>query len=650
MSTIDFINQHVSPMEMQALNAGLSQHDAQLLQDEHMGRITPQEMAQKINPMVLKYLADKQKSLSIGDKPSVLQTLGANHPILGHAAGELGTAGKDIENSLSTILGKAGINIPKDPTDYYKAYGVNENLADKVISPLLGFTAGGAAGEASAGRALENFGENLAPKVAENAKSLAGLLTGGALTNPDHPLNGALSSADVGAPLKSAIDAAQPALSEGVKKFAGQYGQNEMARRVVGSLKSRLQDTGQSIADFLKSGYDEHMGKFNNAMDTAKDLAKNIKLDNFDDSPYRNILQSHIDDTAKLTPIEQEAKQDSVDFAKDQLNKGLVPTNLNDLLVKNKTLNQDADKFYKGKYQMADGADYETNQLVKRLKQGIQDTFDKNINNAKADYLPKDVLPSNEGNVDKIATSKSSNIQNLKDAFNSANEHYGFAQSLAELPDQYGNPVEDKGLLTFLKSGKDVDDKTINKLNNVYLKSGLNDLNHLSSQIGDEQAKQGLANSLYNKAAGDNGIDMVSMVNAYNKMSPEVQSQVLTPNEKSMLDALSETKANSRTVAHVPYSRQNPISYMLPALAGAGGYGAHGLAGAATGALGAMVAEKAAGKALSNPDTVRALFEANQIPGLNTLSNAISKTGGYAGSQTVPQLINLLNGDNNNGG
>jgi hypothetical protein len=488
--------------------------------------------------------------------------------VLMHGLAGTATSGRNLLNTLqkggeSTGLNKIMGNIPgvKNITrgendknfDFYKALGVNENLADKLGVGLLDYApygVGASKALAAAGKELPAVGKFLAnnPKTAMLAENMLG---GGAYDG----LGGAIAGGVGGA-----LGAGLGGLTQLAAKKYAQSAIPEFISKSTDELKKILPEnmTKGLAGKFIMSNV-KNAKNWQNVESQAQNLSNEMTQSGkqFNAEPYHGFIDTYLQKIGKLSPAQRAPYKNAIEFA--QQAKELSPTNFTDLV----SLRQNMNNYLKG---------FEN-------KVGItkSDRYSKQFVRDLKDKLSTDLIEKNSGNVSADA------LKGFKNTWESANKsHQDVNQYYKSLnPAGVVKPMRStREAYEAIKGGAPMDMAVVGKYMPKPQQTGIEGFKKLEKLYGSKEAAQNAAKAFLFRRPSEQGANTVDVAAIYSKLSP-VQRKYIFGNSKEgkMLESVNKTRLEfGREPARDFWKKggHGILSYGLPFAIGAGGASAAG--------------------------------------------------------------------------
>jgi hypothetical protein len=489
--------------------------------------------------------------------------------------------------------------------DPYKAFGVEENLADKIGVGLLDF--------APFSRAGNMIGASL--KGVRGSPMLKANLIGGGLygasSNEDDRLLGAATGTALGGAAHGLGVLGGKAL-EGIGNAYAKSSIPALVEKATQYVKEGL-GPSESGAKALKGAYDTQVGKTNALWKSAEEQAAALDNSNMriDPSAYNKTVENFIKEKSALEPAKGAKYSDALEFAKEEA-KNLAPQSFSGVIALRQNLNELLGNF--ARKRNLDAPSREMKEFAKDLKFSLNDVV---------------------GAEGKSATPQ---VNDFYKTWTDANKATTRLKEFYQSPDKYGKPQPSRPLEGGLKG-----DIPEGSLMNEYLpgagQTGTHGSQYLSGLLGDSRAAaEGLRNYEFRNVG--RGKDAKDAFDFYQSMSP-AQREVMfggKPEEPLLSAAQSAAEKYYKTGYSNDKSlgkaiRNAALYHGLPGVVGFGASYGHGASPgqAALIGLGLAAGSKGVGSMIGryaqrHPDSVlRAMnSKGNQKPGeyLNPLFNA----------------------------
>lgn len=508
-----------------------------------------------------------------------------------HGLAGAATAGRDFLNIPHNLYNKIP-SVNKD-FDYYKALGVNENIADKVGTGLLEYAPWGA----GSAKLLASGGAGLSKWMAEHPKtaiSAANAIGGGAydVANGGNGIFGALIGG--ASPLPGM--AINPVINYAAKKYA-QSAIPEFTKKATDYIKQlpSVQDYANKLFNKFSSKSAENTANWKQTNNMAAQLSNQMKDAGmpFDDRPYQGYISDYLEKMSNLSPAQREPYNNAIQFA--QHAQKLSPTSFEDTVALRQNMNSHlSDWMNKNEITKEDAN-------AKEFVKGLKNTLSKDVLDANT-FKPTDIEMGYEGrphpddvNAFKNIWEKSNKShQGLMEFYKSQQPSSGVIKPVRQTREMYDAAN---------KTGQ-LDPSILNKYaprTSLQSPQGTAGVDQLGKLLEEPQmARNASVSSLFRRPVeqGATGIDVAKI---YSDMSPQQQAKLFGGTDTGKyLDAINNTRLQfgrepEKTLAKIGHG---VMSYGLP---GAIGFGA-GLASgenwdkAALTGIGTAAASKGLGK------------------------------------------------------
>ncbi len=517
-----------------------------------------------------------------------------NKGLLGDMAGlTIGQLpGSPISQSIASTLPSAG--------DATKAAGLQPGVASSIGSAI-----GRTAPYFAAPLGLESILGRIGGQAARGAMA-------GAQTSQD---GDKLEGAALGAATAGAGEGLLSAVGKGAQSVGKAISKN-IYQPLVNELKAPMEDINKvnlnEGAQTLKSIYDAKKVANNNDWSAAESLANNIGDTPFDNADYLKGLQDQKDSLIEKIGGKEDLqnKFQGALNALDRFSKQ-PPENFRDAMRVRQAINAAKDNALS-----SNGLpqDIEVNKVADGARNAL-------INQVNSNIL------------------KNPQVSEFGDAWTNANQGFKNLQQYKMAP-KAGTLLNNNDLTRAMSSGPN--EKVEGKIFNQFIPSGKNDtgtakFEHLANLFGDkEQANDLIKSAIFNKPLSDGGFNPDSLLNSYKSLSPNQQTYLFNPAEKSTLDNALQARSLGSKNKYNNGAINGLINRSLLSVLGgtlAHQVGVNPAIGAAAGFLGSNAIRKGAGSiaeqiGMNNPE--RYIGLAKQAPQFNKTSsilNALTSAG-----------------------